>query len=71
MAGKSLPLFKILQVDSQLLALLVEVAPFESERFGGLRNVPVVAFQFAEYLLALEGQYSFGEWADRVQGGPF
>ena len=40
---QSLLLLDILEVDSQLLALLVEMAAFQAQRFGGLRNVPVVA----------------------------
>ena len=58
-----MPLFKILEVDSQVLALLVEMASLEAERFGRLRDVPAVELQFLENLGPLEDLDSVGECA--------
>ena len=37
-----------LQVDSELLAFLVEVAAFQAERAGGLGDIAVIAVEFGE-----------------------
>jgi hypothetical protein len=37
------PAIEVLQVDSQLLALLVEMAALQAQCAGGLRDVAVVA----------------------------
>src|SRR5579872_1093155 len=50
------------QVDAQLLALLVKMATFKAECFRSLRNMFAAAFQFGQYLSALEGKDALGEW---------
>src|SRR5689334_10572461 len=52
---------EFLQVYPQLLALLIKMASLESESFGGIGDVMVVAFDFIEDHLPLELFYASGE----------
>src|ERR1035441_5106777 len=62
------PLIKIFEIDSQLLALLVEMAALQPQCFGSLGDVPVVPLQFPEYLSAFKGRDPLGEWSRSVRG---
>lgn len=53
---------KILQIDAELLALLVEMAPLEAQCAGGLRNVASVALEFGQHRFTLECQNTLRKW---------
>lgn len=52
-----------LDVYSQLLGFLVEVASLESKRPGGIRNVVIVPLEFPEDGFTLEALDAVGQWA--------
>ena len=60
--GNLLMFWKVLEVDSQLLALFVEVAALQSECFSGLRDVPSMPLQLRQHSLPLEGQHPLRQW---------
>ena len=63
----SMALLKILEVDSQMLAFLVEVTSFEAECFGGLGDIPAMEFEFLENFGPLEDLDSVGECASALR----
>ena len=52
---------EVLQIDSQLLAFLVEMAAFEAQGPVGLGDVTAVAFELREHDGALIGEHALGE----------
>ncbi len=60
-ARRSLLAAECPQVDSELLALLIEMAALETQRLGGVGNVVLVAREFRQKLLALEVLHALGE----------
>ena len=52
-----------LEVDSELLALFIEMAAFQAEGFSGIGDVMLVAAQFGEDGLALEAGDPVGQVA--------
>jgi len=59
---QSLALVKALESDSQLLALLIEVAAFETQSFGRLSDAPVVPSQFLKNFCPFKGRNPLGQW---------
>src|SRR5262249_13679047 len=49
------------EIDPQLLALLVKMAALQTQRFGGVGDVMVVALDLVEDHLPLELLYAVGE----------
>jgi hypothetical protein len=47
------PLWQVVKVNPELLALFVEVASFEPQRFSGLRNLTAVPIEFLQHRRAL------------------
>ena len=50
------------QVDAELLAFLVKMAAFKSERLGSVGDVIVLAFKFLQNTFALEACDTSGKW---------
>ena len=65
-ADRLLPFVQAFEIDSQLLALFVEVAAFESEGFGSLSDVPVVPLQFPKHFCTLKARNPLCERAGGV-----
>ena len=51
---RSIPPGELFEIDAQLLALLVEMASFQPQRLGSLRNLAGVPLQFRQYLGSLK-----------------
>ncbi len=58
-----------MQIDAKLLALFVEMASFEPQRFCHLGDLAAISFEFGEHGGALEGLHPFRERARRGAAG--
>ncbi len=59
--GMNLLSRQVLKINAKLLALLVEVASFEPQRFCRLRDLTAVPFKLSKHGGALEGLHPFCE----------
>jgi len=53
----------LLNIDSELLGFLVEMATLQTEGLGGIRNVIIAPLQLGENRLTLEILHPLGQWA--------
>src|SRR5580693_7693313 len=53
-----LPVRKILQIDTQLRALLVKMAALQAQRLGSLGGMPTMPLKFRQHSLTLESKYA-------------
>ena len=53
----------LLNIDSELFGFFVEMASFEPERLGGIRDVVIVPFKLTEDGFTLEGLHPIGQRA--------